>query len=105
MYSCQKSLKTFRRIVKLAGLFPPAAIAVFLAVTTLCPAVFADNDFCKGGILDAGPPLGSQGPNLIIGPGTSCTVDGKVSKTYNFHNVYIFGDGMPNGKTGCPDFQ
>ena len=105
MSSLQKSLHILRSIVKFAGMFASAAIAVLLAITALCPAVFADNDFCKGGILDAGPPLGTQGPDLVIGPGTSCTVDGKVSKTYNFHNVYIFGDGMPNGKTAALMFN
>ncbi len=94
MSSLQKSLHTLRSIVKFAGMFASAAIAVLLAITALCPAVFADNDFCKGGILDAGAPLGTLGPDLVIGPGTSCTVDGKVWKTYDFHNVY---DELPMG--------
>src|SRR5271165_1037478 len=79
-----------------------AALAV---ATALCSTAFADVDLCPKGILDAGAPLGTQDPDLVIGPGTSCTVDGKVSKTYNFHNVYIFGDGMPNGKTGALVFN
>ncbi len=105
MHSWQKSLHTFRRIVKSASVFLATTVAVLAVVTALCSTALADIDVCKGGILDAGPPLGTQGPDLVIGPGTSCTVDGKVSKTYNFHNVYIFGDGMPNGKTAALMFN
>ncbi len=98
------SLSKFGRIVKSAGVFVALLGAVLVVVTALCPAAAADTDFCSKGILDAGAPLGTQGPDLFIGPGTSCTVDGS-SKTYNFHNVYIFGDGLPNGKTGSLTFN
>ena len=105
MYSLQKSIHTFRLVAKSAGVFLAVAVAVLVGLTALCPAAAADNDFCSGGILDAGAPLGTMGPDLVIGPGVTCTVDGKVSQTYNFHNVYIFGDGMPNGKTGTLVFD
>src|SRR5580693_5857451 len=48
-------------------------------------------DFCSGGILDNGAPLGTIGPDLVINSMT-CTVDG-TNKPYNFHNVYILGTG------------
>jgi hypothetical protein len=69
--------------------------AALLMAMAFCSAAAADTDFCAGGTLDAGAPLGTQGPDLVIGPGKTCTVDGKVSQTYNFNNVYIFGDGSP----------
>src|SRR5215471_16717810 len=54
-------------------------------------------DFCSGGILDKGADLGTQGPDLVI-YGTTCTVDGSApSHQYNFHNVYILGNGDQSG--------
>ncbi len=108
MSSLQKSLCTlsaFRSIVKSLGAASAVVVAVLLAITVLCPAAAADTDFCKGGTLDAGAPLGTTGPDLVIGPGVTCTVDGVISNTYNFHNVYIFGDGLPNGKTATLVFN
>ena len=52
-------------------------------------------DFCSGGILDNGAPLGTIGPDLVINSMT-CTVDG-TNKPYNFHNVYILGTGSATG--------
>jgi hypothetical protein len=66
-----------------------------LAVIALCPAAFADFDFCAGGILDSGAPLGQQGPDLVI-TNMTCTVDG-TKAPYNFHNVYVFGSGNKSG--------
>jgi hypothetical protein len=66
-----------------------------LAVIARCPAAFADFDFCAGGILDSGAPLGQQGPDLVI-TNMTCTVDG-TKAPYNFHNVYILGTGNNTG--------
>jgi hypothetical protein len=66
-------------------------VATVMIVLALSPAAVADIDTCPTGTLGSGPPLGQQGPDLVIGPGNTCKVDGS-SKTYNFHNVYIFGD-------------
>jgi hypothetical protein len=54
-------------------------------------------DFCTGGILDQGAPLGQPGPDLVI-YNTTCTVDGSApNHQYNFHNVYILGTGGLSG--------
>lgn len=84
--------KAISRFVESAGVTLAGAGAVLLTIIALCAAAVADTDFCSGGILDAGAPLGTQGPDLVI-TNMTCTVDGIVSKTYNFHNVYIFGKG------------
>ena len=73
-------------------------LASLLVMVALSPAAVAQIDTCPTGTLDSGPPLGQQGPDLVIEPGTTCTVDGS-SKTYNFHNVYIFGDATQNKTT------
>jgi len=87
----RKSFSTFQRRVKSAGAASAMGVAVLVAVIAPCPAAAANTDFCAGKTLDAGAPLGSPGPDLVI-TGTACTVDGSY-KTYNFHNVYIFGGG------------
>jgi hypothetical protein len=69
--------------------------ATVTLVLALCPAALAATDFCSGGILDQGAPLGTEGPDLVI-TNMTCTVDG-TKKPYNFHNVYIFGSGMQSG--------
>src|SRR5208282_2437653 len=84
-----KSFSTFQRIVKSAGATSPVLVAVLVAAIALRPAAGADTDFCTGGTLDAGAPLGTQGPDLVV-TAMTCTVDGS-HKTYNFHDVYIFG--------------
>jgi len=88
MSSLRKSFSTFQRIVKFAGAASPVVVAVLVTVIALCPAAAADTDFCTGGTLDDGAPLGTQGPDLVI-TAMTCTVDGS-HRTYNFHNVYIF---------------
>src|SRR5208282_2891831 len=88
MFSLQKPFSTLgnsRRIMKSAGVVLAAASVVFVAVTALCPVAAADTDFCTGGILDAGAPLGTTGPDLVI-TNMTCTVDG-TKAPYNFHNV------------------
>jgi hypothetical protein len=102
MSSPQKLLRTFGRIVKSTGTFLAVAVAVLITVTALCPAAAADNDFCQGGILDSGAPLGTTGPDLVI-TGMTCTVDG-TKKPYNFHNVYIFGKGTLVFNNATMDF-
>ena len=82
--------------------FVSAFFAALLVVTALCPTAAAATDFCKGGTLDQGAPLGGIGPDLVITKMT-CTVDG-TKGPYNFHNVYIFGDGTPQG-TGTLAFS
>ncbi len=52
-------------------------------------------DFCAGGILDQGAALGQPGPDLVIN-GTNCSADG-TNAPYNFHNVYILGNGATPG--------
>jgi len=74
-------------------------LGTFLALTLLAPLASAANDFCAGGILDQGAPLGQVGPDLVI-YNMTCTVDG-TKGPYNFHNVYIFG----NGGTGTLQFD
>jgi len=70
-------------------------LAALLIVTALSPVALADTDFCSGGVLDSGAPLGQAGPDLVI-TNMTCTVDG-TKAPYNFHNVYIFGSGMQTG--------
>lgn len=53
-------------------------------------------DFCAGGVLDQGAPIGQTGPDLVI-TNMTCTVDG-THAPYNFHNVYVFGSGAGVGK-------
>ncbi len=66
--------------------------ALVIGLTVLASTLLqAQTDFCKGGTLDAGAPLGTVGPDLVI-TSTTCTVDGS-SPTYNFHNVNIFNGG------------
>ena len=68
------------------------AIAILVLMIALCASGFAQGpDMCTGGTLDAGAPLGQPGPDLVV-TNMTCTVDGSHA-TYNFHNVYIFGNG------------
>lgn len=54
-------------------------------VLALRPSALAATDFCPGGTLDQGAPLGKTGPDLVI-TNMICTVDG-TKAPYNFHNV------------------
>jgi hypothetical protein len=94
MSSLQKPINTFRRIAKSIGAASAFVVAALLTVLAFCPAAAA-TDFCSGGILDQGAPLGQLGPDLVI-TNMTCTVDG-TQAPYNFHNVYIFGSGMQTG--------
>jgi len=64
-------------------------------VSALSSPALAATDFCSGGVLDQGAPLGQTGPDLVI-TNMSCLVDGTKSP-YNFHNVYIFCSGNQTG--------
>jgi hypothetical protein len=80
-----------------------AMFVALLAVAALSPsAAAADPDFCAGGILDHGAPLGQQGPDLVI-TNMTCTVDG-ANQPYNFANVYIFGSGTLAFNNATMDF-
>ncbi|HLI64277.1 MAG TPA: hypothetical protein VKV05_12830 [Terriglobales bacterium] len=70
-------------------------LAAFVLLVVLLSTPAAATDFCAGGILDQGAPLGQQGPDLVI-TNMTCTVDG-THAPYNFHNVYIFGSGTGTG--------
>ena len=63
--------------------------------STTRPEGDAATDFCSGGILSNGAPLGTIGPDLVISNMT-CTVNG-ANGPYNFHNVYILGTGGASG--------
>lgn len=103
MFSVQNSASLRSNRKPSATAWLAALFAVMVFVFALCPfANAAAPDFCKGGILDNGAPLGVIGPDLVITKMT-CTVDGSKGP-YNFHNVYIFGDGTPQG-TGTLAFS
>ncbi len=80
------------RAVKCTAL---ALFTALLVVSALSSRALAATDFCSGGTLDQGAPLGQVGPDLVI-TNMTCTVDG-TKAPYNFHNVYIFGSGMQTG--------
>ncbi len=91
MTSSQVPTRTSRNIVNFLG----AVSALILVTAALGASAFAATDFCSGGILDSGAPLGQQGPDLVI-TNMTCAVDG-TKAPYNFHNVYIFGSGNQTG--------
>ena len=94
-------MKTMRgAIAKITMTTLAVVFGVFMAACVLSPYAAADTDFCAGGILDQGAPLGQPAPDLVIF-NMSCTVDG-TKGPYNFHNVYIFGTGS---KTGTLSFN
>jgi hypothetical protein len=66
-------------------------VATLVLAGMLSLPAWAQPDMCAGGILDQGAALGTEGPDLVI-TNMTCTVDGTKSP-YNFHNVYIFGNG------------
>ena len=102
MSSLQTSTGTSRRVVNFLSSASVMGVGVMLAVIALPPAAFANFDFCASEILDQGAPLGQQGPDLVI-TNMICTVDG-TKAPYNFHNVYIFGNGTLTFNNATMDF-
>ena len=79
-----------------------ALFALLLLTGFISPLPAIAIDFCEGGVLDRGAPLGQEGPDLVI-TNMTCTVDG-TQTPYNFHNVYILGNGTLTFNNGTMDF-
>ena len=77
-------------------------LALLLLTGFISPLPAIGIDFCEGGTLDRGAPLGQEGPDLVI-TNMTCTVDG-TQTPYNFHNVYILGNGTLTFNNATMDF-